>query len=717
MLPALRPGDQEADPLRRFWATDGPWNPQAITGGTGNQALSRDISLQGRAVRPHSSFLPYREPARSDPGSHFTGRGPSDSGYATKSQVTRSVVSADYRDQSQENQSLIGGMFGIQIQAQGNPHDFFYRDSQDTRSLGYENLSNDAQETVNNSSSVYECQDRGITCKNHSDYKKHLQRYGKPFVCKEAGCNRGLKGFGTKNDLDRHKKSVHHIIPENTMDRSFKCAGTNCAKKEKVWPRLDNFKSHCIRMHNTDDLDELIKQSEVEEFKVLSSHTDMPRFSFDSKASESEDADENLRPDCTSVHSLGLAMEQKDRVPSAQAVAAHYGHSLAAGTDSTDTLEPEMLRGLPGGHHGELERPVGEQAKEEPRTRADTGSTIYMDSEQYARVNSDNDRQLPPDAQPSSSCRMIENDFRRKAYADDRQPRFTSKGRLNDLFSPMFKIKAQEFSKAVASQVSDCLNNTNSSPEDIELIIQTRVMSLLNESNPKKRKSGEIESEDSTQSNTKRITCSVCPKTVGRLCDLNKSFGSKNDWKRHENSQHPQHNQLDTWRCNEPTPTSEIYQCAKVSYRRDDFQDHLRVDHKINDEAHIQERCKKSRIGRNGQGGFWCGFCKEVVKLHTRGLEAWDERFNHINDHFKRELSIANWYPVDKDVPKGLLKTSNMHSNGGLYATMHGSDSEQSDTDEVWGRMGPPQRRPPPPPPPPPPLSPPPPPPPNLPDD
>ena len=171
MLPAPRPGDQEADPLLRFWATDGPWTPQAITGGTGNQALRRDISLQDRAVRPHGSFAPYREPARSDPGSHFTGRGPSDSGYATKSQVTRSVVSADYRDQSQENYSLAGGVYGIQIQPEGAPHDYSYRDSQDTRSIGYENLSNDPQEIANTLSLAYECQDCRITCKNQSDYK------------------------------------------------------------------------------------------------------------------------------------------------------------------------------------------------------------------------------------------------------------------------------------------------------------------------------------------------------------------------------------------------------------------------------------------------------------------------------------------------------------------------------------------------------------------
>ena len=88
------------------------------------------------------------------------------------------------------------------------------------------------------------------------------------------------------------------------------------------------------------------------------------------------------------------------------------------------------------------------------------------------------------------------------------------------------------------------------------------------------------------------------------------------------------------------------------------------------------------------------------MKLETRGLDAWDERFNHIDDHFKHELSIANWYPVDKDTPKGLLKASNIHNNGGLYTTLDDSDSERTDAEEAW-RMGPRRRRPPPPPPPP----------------
>ena len=170
MLPAPRLGDQEADPLLRFWAApDGPWNSQAITGVSETPVLMRDMALQDRVVRPHASFTHFREPAKSDPGSHLTGRGPSDSGYATKSQVTRSVISADYQDQSQENHSLAGGVYGIQIQS--DPQDYSYRNSQDTHSISYENLSNDPRETANALVSAYECQECHMNCKNQSDYK------------------------------------------------------------------------------------------------------------------------------------------------------------------------------------------------------------------------------------------------------------------------------------------------------------------------------------------------------------------------------------------------------------------------------------------------------------------------------------------------------------------------------------------------------------------
>lgn len=80
-------------------------------------------------------------------------------------------------------------------------------------------------------------------------------------------------------------------------------------------------------------------------------------------------------------------------------------------------------------------------------------------------------------------------------------------------------MKAEEFSKAVATEVTNSLNN-NSTTEEIELIIRTRVMSLLSPGTSKKRKNDEGAPDDPNQPNAKRVACQTCSKVVARPCDL-----------------------------------------------------------------------------------------------------------------------------------------------------------------------------------------------------
>ena len=76
-------------------------------------------------------------------------------------------------------------------------------------------------------------------------------------MCKEPGCKRRGQGFTTVNDLDRHRKSVHRI---GLLKKSYQCASENCRNREKIWPRLDNFKQHIERMHKDEDELDLIKR-------------------------------------------------------------------------------------------------------------------------------------------------------------------------------------------------------------------------------------------------------------------------------------------------------------------------------------------------------------------------------------------------------------------------------------------------------------------------
>lgn len=86
-----------------------------------------------------------------------------------------------------------------------------------------------------------------------------MLKHEKIFVCTEPKCKRNGKGFSTINDLERHKKSVHKIGIRKS--KSYQCASASCSNKDKIWPRLDNFKQHLDRMHKDEDMLDLIKRS------------------------------------------------------------------------------------------------------------------------------------------------------------------------------------------------------------------------------------------------------------------------------------------------------------------------------------------------------------------------------------------------------------------------------------------------------------------------
>ena len=130
-----------------------------------------------------------------------------------------------------------------------------------------------------------------------------------------------------------------------------------------------------------------------------------------------------------------------------------------------------------------------------------------------------------------------------------------------------------------------------------------------------------------------------------------KRFGSKNDWKRHENGQH---SQVEVWKCNLMTKDAPGVPCRKSCSRRESFKLHLQKDHGMDDIKAIEDRQDKCRLGRNCDTQFWCGFCEKVITTSQKHLPAGAERFDHIDDHFfgRRSLpqkSISQWKAVDSD--------------------------------------------------------------------
>lgn len=84
-------------------------------------------------------------------------------------------------------------------------------------------------------------------------------RHQKPFLCDALGCTRKV-GFGTLNDLERHRRCVHGIVSQDRPSKRFKCFAENCVRGDQIWPRFDNFRQHLLRMHGDIETEELLRR-------------------------------------------------------------------------------------------------------------------------------------------------------------------------------------------------------------------------------------------------------------------------------------------------------------------------------------------------------------------------------------------------------------------------------------------------------------------------
>ncbi|KAH8156040.1 hypothetical protein CIB48_g12207, partial [Xylaria polymorpha] len=89
----------------------------------------------------------------------------------------------------------------------------------------------------------------------------------------------------------------------------------------------------------------------------------------------------------------------------------------------------------------------------------------------------------------------------------------------------------------------------------------------------------------------------------------------------------------------------------KVCYRREVFRSHLEKDHQLADQNILEAKLEKCRVGRNCEARFWCGFCQEIVEIKQKGVQAWAERFDHIDEHFtgrnRAQKVITEWKNFD----------------------------------------------------------------------
>ncbi|KAL8899904.1 MAG: hypothetical protein Q9192_001346 [Flavoplaca navasiana] len=593
-LPAMRQTLTEPDPLVRYYNEPGgvgPWNPQRILGEPINTPMNPQFPHYEHRIprQDHAMQYGYRSP-RSDVGSSTTGRYPYDSGYGgSKSLGTKSVRSADQLDQSPSSQSFTGDVRDLPFYHEGNLQDPSARSG--TTSNPQYSAMNVPNEVPQSPSMTYDLtcphQECGVVSKNQSEHS-------------------------TNNDLDRHKKSVHKIMPTNSNDRSFRCAALNCPKREKIWPRLDNFRQHCKRIHpevqeSSEKLDELVRKSELDPGAAMEAN-DMANSSNhdagdDGPGADMDEMTEYLNPSITFDHPMTM-------MPIQCGVDPHMQQAQRFGS-----LSPHSPHAPPNMNHymPYMQHPITDQLLQVPGPKSPSKGPLSPSQKAFI--------------EPNNVTELIDIGHSLR-QAPKTKPLASTK-------------KADQISEELASEIAKCINLSKGSPEDIQAAIKSRVLLALNPG------------------------CS-------------KKLGSKNDWKRHENTQHYQ---IETWRCHEHSKSSPIGQCASIFYRREQFQGHLREKHHIEDDQYIQTQCKQHRIGRNGQGKFWCGFCQKIVELKTTGLDAWEERFRHIDDqHYKQGRTINDWIPLDGHVSKGVMGKGDYMESGSKDDCNNDDDGEDDES-------------------------------------
>ncbi|KAH8809233.1 hypothetical protein F5884DRAFT_858728 [Xylogone sp. PMI_703] len=679
-----------------YAANDGPWLPKTLID-PALRALSQD---RAQTSNPQPSFDTRCRPHNaSDSDGLLFQPTPSDSGYGTatrRSVGNASVYSADMNEREVDCQSfnepvpvdqqLYNGLGGISS----------------TRDIGTDGAWDPLPTIIFTPASTLVCPFCEKPVRTKSELKKHELRHNKPFKCQHPSCT-WSQGFSTPNDLERHTNSKH---PARGTKR-FRCPIPGCKSKNKSWPRSDNFKNHLKRLHASSyssdrEQDELIQQAAF----IYDGESPVKEDNASSGPDLKDTISQPVLDYEDNVSSKGEPLWENTSYPvvleDPEGYFAPHGHQLrhynsaepselqqndsSLGAQLPTTFQP--LEIFPSRATEDSERKLPSEdtisSSMDPKGKdissADSGRSDAVVSRPDAKaarqnIDSASDATSTEEVKPTAACsQAADGDAQHDGLLQGSESKYISS--LEDSIKPLESLST---SGTVVDQSQEVGTKEERSPrEEVDagqLIKQLeklgyKIQSPKNSSsNIKKPRS--LGSPKPSLISTKKSWCRICGKYQGRPSELRKhmqrherpwgctfrdcsrEFGSKNDWKRHETSQHFQH---ETWRCDEQRP--EGGDCAKLSHKRKTFAEHLKTAHDISNEDVVNAKAEKCRIGRNGQTRFWCGFCRKLIDLKKRGHHAWTERFDHIDDHFigrkeGKQRNIQEWVDINMLKPRG----------------------------------------------------------------
>lgn len=539
--------------------------------------------------------------------------------------------------------------------------------------------------------------------------------------------------------------------PSHGPSRMYKCFSINCKQREKEWPRLDNFKQHLVRMHRNESVDELTRLSNAwyDSKKKPRQPTSISGRSTPSPDSHLLMASPNQLAEGSSLHQqsqnhLSLSWQPTTSTARLQQLTTprrprHASFSSqpnpsprASPFSSVPPFEHFQSHDTGFGSGQQMSQASGSVNPTQLSSRFSVDSSHPLP---HGRMTSALTVPNPdtsalsdlPDMSFASCPGMLttdQNDLIQIAsnFSSEQQPNLANSD--PDWPSPSTPSnETRRSSQSFTFSISNlrALIERSGGKRKNESAAWIRIMEAgIQKLSESQHQSG----TDTTKSPSPSVVTSAlspvpastdtcvtygcpmdrCTKAYPRRCDLKKHlkrhrrpygctfsrcherFGSKYDWKRHENSQHFQ---PECWKCGlclnnqnrrGPTHSSHLF------YKRDLYKDHLRKVHAASADT-VEDHLDKQRIGRGCQTQFWCGFCEKIIVLEKRAREGADERFNHIDEHFKNQ-DVSTWVNMDGSGPKGqqqdlsdregdmedVLGNDGIDEDGGGNEDVHGGD-------------------------------------------
>ncbi|KAL7918824.1 hypothetical protein ACQKWADRAFT_230801 [Trichoderma austrokoningii] len=602
-----------------------------------------------------------------------------------------------------------------------------------------------AQVMASSPAKLHHCDACGANVKTKSELRKHHHRHNRPYKCDYEKCPKAIRGFSTTNDLSRHKRTVHREHDNNGP--IFICRHEPCIhKKEKLWPRADNFRSHLIRAHNiTLKADDDLRNYR---YHPIPTKPRELRISTAGIRSESRSALHPLATLYTNRHS-DCSQGKEIRWPNTDSLQGHSAHihdvggdDLGGHRDQPDEAELHALRGV-GSSVANVDpesRPT--QVQDSPDLRSSqlpAGALSRLQSASPKQnhlllTRSECDSQLAPsntlaglnlisalgpqslandavggtpvreDSLEESMAALPDDEPAQESFDQEESDPVESGDELLDHHDPLtietMSLGLSSHSKDAALQtgihesqdtdndqdhVSRASTKAPTSPSTTVKLLESflankdassELLSLL-KTFPKDLLEKALKHEEQQSQNENAVPsdpagspkmplrCTKCHKPFSRACELrkhmkrhekpygctyktcHKMFGSKNDWKRHESSQHFQ---MESWNC-------DYEDCDKVLPRRELFKTHLQQDHQETDSQVIENKLESCRLGRHCDPRFWCGFCNKFIEIKEKVVNSWTKRCDHIDNHLfgkdgEKKKTMADWRYLEEKLEK-----------------------------------------------------------------